>query len=107
MDPPPTAQPCRITTYLKYSMLKKPRRAKRGRQNQRQISQLVRAPEPTPDQPVGRGQVVGRPAAPHFHYRHAVTFFSEPMGRDAAAEAGADHDEIEVAPRIGHNGLFI
>src|ERR1019366_5410119 len=41
MDPPPTAQPCRITTCLKYSMLKKPRRAKRGRQNQRQISQLV------------------------------------------------------------------
>src|ERR1017187_6078596 len=41
MDPPPTAQPCRITTCLMYSMLKKPRRAKRGRQNQRQISQLV------------------------------------------------------------------
>src|ERR1022692_981671 len=42
MDPPPTAQPWRMVTCLKNRMLKKPRRARLGRQNQRWMDQLVR-----------------------------------------------------------------
>src|SRR5579862_5564023 len=42
MDPPPTAQPCRMVTCLKKRMLKKPRRPTLGRQNQRWTDQLVR-----------------------------------------------------------------
>ena len=42
MEPPPTAQPCRMVTWRKKRMLKKPRSAKPGRQKWRWMDQLVR-----------------------------------------------------------------
>ena len=71
-------------------MLKKPRSARRGRQIQRHSSQLV------------EGQVLRSPAAAHFHHRHPVALLGEPVRGDAAAEAGANHDEIEIQVCIWH-----
>ena len=62
----------------------------------------TRPPDPAPEQPVGRGEILRRPAAAHFHYRHPVALFGQPMRGDTAAEAGADHDEIEIQVCIRH-----
>ena len=65
-------------------MLKKPRSASCGRQNQRCRS------------PAGRRQVLRRPAAAHLHHGDAVALLGEAQRADAAAEAGADDDEVEI-----------
>src|ERR1017187_8802714 len=54
------------------------------------------APEPTADRPTGPWQRVRRPSPAHFHYRNPVAFLHQAMGRNAAPEAGTDHDEIEI-----------
>ncbi len=49
--------------------------------------------------------VLGRfsgPPATHFHYRYPVTFLAKAKGSDATAEAGVNHDEIEVEAGISH-----
>ena len=62
-------------------------------------------PDPAPDLPVRGGQILGRPAAAHFHHGHAVALLGEAMRGHAASEAGADHDEVEVRVGIRHGVL--
>src|ERR1035441_8579425 len=56
----------------------------------------ARPPDPPPEQPVGGGQSLRSPPAAHLHHPHPVALLGEPVGRHAAAEAGTDHDEVEV-----------
>ena len=66
-------------------MLKKPRKRQ------------ARTPEPAMDRPTGARQVLRRPAAAHLHDRDFVALLHQPVRGDAAAESGADDDEVEIA----------
>lgn len=46
-------------------------------------------------------QVLGSPATAHLHDSHAVPLVGQSQRADAAAEPGADHDEVEVEHGIG------
>src|ERR1017187_5469501 len=61
-----------------------------------------RAPDPAPDQPICGGKVLRRPTAAHLHDGYPIAFFGQAMGGHTATESGANHDEIEVAIRVGH-----
>ena len=89
MDPPPTAQPCRIITW------------RNGCDIEEAAQREARPPDPAPEHPVGARQVFRRPAAAHLHHRHPIALLGQAMRRHAAAEAGADHDEIEVKSDAG------
>src|SRR5271167_4676519 len=56
----------------------------------------VRAPEPAMDGPTGTRQVLRCPAAAHLHDRDLVALLNQSMRGDAAAEAGADDNEVEI-----------
>jgi hypothetical protein len=53
-------------------------------------------PEPAMDRPTGSRQGFGYPTAAHFHHGNAVAFLRQAMRGHASAEAGPDHDEIEI-----------
>ncbi len=55
-----------------------------------------RTPEPATQRPTGARQILRRPAAAHLHDRDAIALLHQAMRGDAAAEAGADHDEVEI-----------
>ena len=59
-------------------------------------------PERLPDVPVGAGKVLVAEALAPLEHMHPVALFGEPKRRDAAAEPGADDDEIKD---VGHECL--
>src|SRR5512142_286525 len=54
------------------------------------------APEPAMNGPTRAGQGVLAPTPAHLHHGDFVTLFGEPVSCDTAAEAGSDHDKVEV-----------
>src|SRR6516162_3182676 len=64
-------------------------------------------PDPTPELPVCRREILGAPPLAHLHDSNPVTLLGEPLRGDTPAEPGSDHDEIEIQRGIGHTGLLI
>ena len=84
MEPPPTAQPCRMVTCRKKRMLKNPRKARLGRQNQRLSDQLV------------CGRFSGVQRRPISITRDPVALFRQTKSANASAKSGAHDDEVVV-----------
>jgi hypothetical protein len=61
-------------------------------------------PQPAPQVPGGLGKVGGGPALAHLDDADAIAFLGEAAGGDAAAEPGADDEEVEVVGRSRHPG---
>src|SRR5271157_1275996 len=53
-------------------------------------------PKPVPDRPTGAWQIFRRPAPAHLHDRDFVSLLHQAKGRNAAAEARADNNEVEI-----------
>jgi hypothetical protein len=53
--------------------------------------------------PGGLGEVLVVEAAAALEHADVVALLGEPQGADRAAEAGADHQVVEVVARAGHH----
>ena len=53
-------------------------------------------PDPAMNGPTGARQVVRCPAPTHLHDGDFVALLRQPKGRNTAAKAGSDDDEVEI-----------
>lgn len=56
----------------------------------------LRPPKPAMDRPARAREILRSPAPPHLHDGNTIALLHQPVGGHAAAEAGANYDEVEI-----------